>query len=40
VRLLGHPGRLAFQQAGGALEISVPAQLPSRHASVFRIRFA
>jgi len=40
VRLLGHPGRLGFRQSGGALEIDVPAQLPSRHASAFKINFA
>jgi len=39
VRLLGHPGRLTFRQSGGALEIDVPAQLPSRHASAFKISF-
>lgn len=40
VRLLGYPGRLTFRQADGALEIDVPAQLPSRHANAFRIGFA
>jgi alpha-L-fucosidase len=40
VRLLGHPGKLGFRQADGALEIEVPATLPSRHASAFKIGFA
>jgi alpha-L-fucosidase len=40
VRLLGQRGRLAFQQSGGALEIAVPAQLPSRLANVFKISFS
>jgi alpha-L-fucosidase len=40
VRLLGYPGKLGFRQADGALEIDVPATLPSRHASAFRIGFA
>jgi alpha-L-fucosidase len=39
VRLLGHPSRLTFRQSGGALEIDVPAQLPARHANVFKISF-
>ena len=40
VRLLGHPSRLTFRQSGGALEIDVPAGLPARHASAFKIGFA
>ena len=40
VRLLGHRGTMEFRQAGRALVIDVPAKLPSRHASVFKISFA
>lgn len=40
VRLLGHPGAVAFRQAGQALVIDLPARLPARHASAFEITFA
>jgi alpha-L-fucosidase len=40
VRLLGHPGAIAFRQAGQALMIDLPARLPARHASAFEITFA
>ncbi|MCI4589490.1 alpha-L-fucosidase [Sphingobium sp. BYY-5] len=40
VRLLGHRGNLTFRQAGQALVIDLPSQLPSRHASAFEISFA
>ena len=40
VRLLGHGAPLAFTQNDGALVIDLPATLPSRHASAFRISFA
>ena len=40
VRLLGYPRKVAFRQDGAALQIDVPAQLPSRHASAFTITFA
>ncbi|WP_334005091.1 alpha-L-fucosidase [Sphingomonas aerolata] len=40
VRLLGHRGPIRFRQTGQALVIDVPATLPTRHASAFRIDFA
>jgi len=40
VRLLGHPGHIAFRQTGQALVIDLPSALPTRHASAFAITFA
>lgn len=40
VRLLGHRGAVSFRQTDRALLIDVPARLPARHASAFRIEFA
>ncbi|WP_423605220.1 alpha-L-fucosidase [Sphingomonas sp. MS122] len=40
VRLLGHPGAVAFRQTGQALVIDLPARLPARYASAFEISFA
>ncbi len=39
VRLLGHPGPIAYRQTGSALVIDVPTTLPARHASAFKIGF-
>jgi alpha-L-fucosidase len=39
VRLLGVKGSLRFQQTDAALIVDVPDELPTRHASVFRISF-
>jgi len=40
VQLLGNRGRINYRQTDRALVIDVPQRLPSRHASVFKIRFA
>jgi len=39
VRLLGHGGSLDFQQTEQALVVTLPASLPTRHASAFEIQF-
>lgn len=39
VQLLGHRGKAKFRQTDHALSIDVPATLPTRHASVFKITF-
>ena len=40
VRLLGDRRPIGFRQTSRALVIDVPARLPTRHASVFKISFA
>jgi alpha-L-fucosidase len=40
VELLGRRGPCVFRQADGALQIDLPASLPTRHASAFKITFA
>jgi alpha-L-fucosidase len=40
VKLLGSPTPVAFSQQDGALVLRVPEELPSRHASVFKVSFA
>jgi alpha-L-fucosidase len=40
VRLLGHPGHVAFRQTGQALVVDLPLALPTRHASALAITFA
>lgn len=40
VRLLGHRGAIAFRQTDRGLILDLPATLPTRHASTFRIDFA
>jgi alpha-L-fucosidase len=39
VHLLGVAQKLRFQQTDTALVVDLPAVLPSRHASAFRISF-
>jgi alpha-L-fucosidase len=39
VRLLGLTQPLSFQQTDAALIVDVPAKLPARHASAFKISF-
>jgi alpha-L-fucosidase len=40
VHLLGVAQRLKFKQTDATLTVDLPGQLPTRHASVFKISFA